>query len=93
MTNKTVEVKAGVPTLLTDENVTVVRLFVVGPSSCIIQATNGVSTSVTVDGAVEFKRNQGDEAFDLSVVFPGVAGANRLYGISPVDTKVSISYA
>jgi hypothetical protein len=95
--NTTITCAAGAWTLLTDSNVTALRVVHLGTEGIWLQATVGAtppSGLAGTAGALPLLPNQ-ILAADLSLadLFPGVSGANRVYAYAPALTKVSVSHA
>jgi hypothetical protein len=92
--NTTITCAAGTWTLLTDTNITALRVVNMGVEGVWLQATAGTTPPTTTDGALPLLPNQILAAdLELSQVFPGVAGANRVYALTAVETKLSVSHA
>jgi hypothetical protein len=93
----TVDCPAMTWTLLTTNNVTELRVANMGQEAIWLQAmaTATPPDSVTgISGALPLHPTEilaGD--LTLTQLFPGVAGAARIYALAPRDTKVSVSHA
>lgn len=90
--NDTLTVPAGQWTLLTNANVTSCRFFNVGSGEILVQATQGTSPPSSFGGAIPFTHSMGDTR-SLAELFPGVAGANRLWAWCAINGTVSVSHA
>lgn len=90
--NTTVALTANTWTQLTDGNVTAMRALNLGTDSIWVQATVGAVAPSNTNGAVSLAPGK-VEILTLATMWPGVAGANRIYALSPVAGRVSVSNA
>lgn len=90
--NTTVTIPAQTWTEMTNSNITSVTFQNVGNYQCSVKATTGSAPS-TLFGAVEYDAGQGERNVALSSLFPGVAGAVRLWAYSDIGTSMMVSHA
>lgn len=92
--NTTITCEAGEWTLLTNGPVDAIRAVHLGTEGIWLQAAVGLNPPASTAGAVPLLPNQ-VLAADISLVqlFPGIAGADRVYAFAPATTKVSVSHA
>jgi hypothetical protein len=83
--------------LLTDDNVTQARVQIVdGAADLLVQATVGAVAPSSTDGALLLavgQRTGFGPPDTIATLFPGVTGANRLYGYSEGQVRASVSHA
>jgi len=91
--NTTVSLTANTWTQLTDANVAAITFQNVGSNHIIIKATVGAVAPTSNAGAIRYNPGQGERNALLSDLFPGVAGANRVYAYSDAITPVVVSHA
>jgi hypothetical protein len=92
--NTTISLAAGTWTLLTDGNVTALRVVNLGEEPIWLQATVGTTPPTTPAGALPLQPGPVLAAdLTLAQLFPGVTGANRVYALAPRATSVSVSHA
>jgi hypothetical protein len=58
-----------------------------------VTATVGAVAPTNLDDALLFVSGQGEKGDALAELYPGLAGANRLYAITEYDGDVFVSYA
>jgi hypothetical protein len=82
-------------TMLTDADATTVTFINSGGATMLVEATAGTTAPATIAGAYPYRPGQGENsAVTLAVLFPGVAGANRLWAYGRDDTtSCEISHA
>jgi len=92
--NDTITLTSGVWTQLTNANAAAVRVQNLVGYTIKLQATNGATAPTSIAGALEL-RPHGTLATDLTLaqLWPGVAGANRLWVLSDIGANVSVSHA
>lgn len=62
--------------------------------SISVVATGTVAAPTSADGALTYLPMSGELSdISLSTLFPGVAGANRLWAFCDIDVKVMVSHA
>ena len=88
----TIALSPGVWTQLTDANASVVVVVNTTYEQLWIMATVGAVAPTTLNGAYPYERLRGDRLV-LADMFPGVSGANRLYGFCLGAGIVSVSHA
>ncbi|HEY7824523.1 MAG TPA: hypothetical protein VIG24_16900 [Acidimicrobiia bacterium] len=92
--NTTIACPAGVWTLLTNSDVTALRAVNLGTEGIFLQGTVGTVAPSTTAGALPLLPNQIIAAdLELTKVFPGVVGANRVYAYAASASSVSVSHA
>jgi hypothetical protein len=92
--NTTITCAQGVWTLLTNNDVTALRAVNMGSEGIWLQGTVGTTPPANTAGALPLLPNQILTAdLILAQIFPGVAGANRVYAFASTPTKVSVSHA
>ncbi len=92
--NSLVTLPAGVWTQITDGDVTACRVQNVGSDAVWIQGRVGAGSISSNSGAVCLSAMMailGD--MTLAQIFPGIAGANRVYAWSERGSAVSVSHA
>lgn len=90
--NTTINLTANTWTQLSDGNVTVMRVMNLGTESIWVQATVGEVAPTTTNGAIAVKPGE-ISILTLATMWPGVAGANRIYARSAPAGRVSVSNA
>lgn len=91
MAHETITLEAGTWELLTRSNTSLARIQNLGSTSLVVQATSDTTAPTSKGGAVEYQPFQG-ESFRLEDLFPGVSGANRLWGFMERAGRVSVSF-
>lgn len=92
--NTTVSLAAGAWTQLTDGNVTAMRICNLGTEGIWLQATVGAVAPTNTSGALPLLPGQVMAAdLTLAQLWPGVSGANRIYALATVASRVSVSNA
>jgi len=92
--NDDVTLVANIWTQLTNANAAAIRVANAGVSSVLLKATSGVAAPTNTTGSIVL--NSGETlAADLTLaqLWPGVAGANRLWALSGTNSTVSVSHA
>ena len=92
--NDDIALTRGVWTQLTNANAAAVRVQNYGGHSVYLQATVGATAPTSRAGAMHL--GGGDTmAADLTIaqLWPGVTGANRIWGMTDVAGTVSVSHA
>lgn len=79
-----VELTEGTTSFITFQNV--------GYSSVFVKATASAAEPVDTEGALEFPAASQAVSYTLMEMFPGIAGANRLWAYAPFDTSVAVSH-
>lgn len=91
--NMTVSIPAATWTQLTADNITALRVQNLCGYTVYIMATVGAVAPTSVAGAILLNPLQGVAAnVPLADLFPGVVGANRVYGYCDVPAAVSVSH-
>jgi hypothetical protein len=92
--NTTINIPVGQWVLVTDADVTAVRIQVHGAYEARFKATVGAVAPTSIDGAI-LLLPYGAIAADLTLaqLFPGVPGANRVYVYADMPVAVSVSHA
>jgi hypothetical protein len=92
--NDDITLPAGVWTQLTNANAAAVRVQNKTGYSILLKATNGTTAPTTTVGALEILPfTVLDAGMPLADLWPGVAGANRLWAFSDIGATVSVSHA
>ena len=92
--NTTIECAPRVWTLLTNNDVDALRAANLGSEAIWLQGTVGTTPPTSAAGGLPLLPGQILPASALLVdVFPGVAGVNRVYALTQVATRVSVSHA
>lgn len=90
----TFTVPVGIWTQLTDANATAVRVQNKSGGTLQMLATNGAVAPADMKGSLDLEVGQTLAAdLTLAQLWPGVAGANRLWGWAERVTLVSVSHA
>jgi hypothetical protein len=91
--NENVNLPASAWTLLTASNVAAARVVATSPNDIHLIATAGTDAPSGMGGAVLLPSGQMLAAdLTLAHLFPGVAGANRLWAFSQVACTLSVSH-
>lgn len=92
--NETIVLTKGVWTQVTNANAAALRLTNLGQYTIQLKATNGAVAPADVSGAVPLRSGETLAAdLTLAQLWPGVAGANRVYALSFEGASVSVSHA
>lgn len=92
--NDTLELTAGVWNEITNADVTSITFQNISPYPVFVTATTGAAPSSTeAEGTVRYNPGQGERNVQLSDLFPGVVGADRVYVISEGVATVFVSHA
>jgi hypothetical protein len=87
----------GSPTInwvqLTEGDATAVTFQNVGYNTVYVKATVSISPPTDTEGALEFPQASQAVFYSLAEMFPGIAGAKRLWAYAPFETLVAISHA
>lgn len=78
---------------LTENEAFLVTFQNVGYSQVFVKATASASAPVNAVGALEFPPASQAVSYTLTEMFPGIAGANRLWAYAPFETSVAVSHA
>ena len=95
MANTDIVLPNNVWTLLTDGNVSALRVQNIGEDVIQIQATSGTTAPTSAAGSIWLNPGEGQAADQtLVALFPGVASAARVWG-RPLNaaSKASVSHA
>jgi len=92
--NDNVEIPRAVWTQLTNANASAIRVQSVSATEMMLQATNGVTAPSTLLGVIVLAGGN-VLAADLTIaqLWPGVAGANRVWAFANTATVASVSHA
>lgn len=92
--NTTVELLPKRWNQLTNGDVTAITFQVLNSSqSVLIKATVGAVPPTDQTGSAKYERGEGELVIPLASLFPGVAGANRVYAYCEVESQVFVSHA
>lgn len=92
--NTTIKLESSVWTLLTDANVTALRVKMQSGDRLLLKATVGATAPTTSAGAIALDPLQILPAdVVITSIWPGVIGANRVYGYIATGGTVSVSHA
>lgn len=92
--NDNVTLPPGAWTQLTNGDVTALRVQNIGNGAVLVKARVGAGALASPDGSVTLDSLGMIEATTpLADLFPGIAGANRVYGYSDSGGIVSVSHA
>lgn len=80
--NTHISLPSGTWTLLTDSDVTAITFQNVSQNYIWIKGTVGASAPTNISGAIRYDFSEGEANIDLTDLFPGVAGANRVYALA-----------
>lgn len=78
---------------LTESATNFVTFQNVGYAPVFVKATNSSSPPSDAQGALEFPAASQAVSYSISSMFPGIAGANRLWAYAWFDSAVAISHA
>jgi hypothetical protein len=92
--NDNVEIPATTWTQLTNANASSIRVQSVSATEMMLQATNGVTAPSTLLGAIVLAGGN-VLAADMTIaqLWPGVAGANRVWAFANTASVASVSHA
>jgi hypothetical protein len=92
--NTTITAVANEWTQLTNADVTAIT-FQVMPSGfyVYIKATTDTTAPTDLSGAIKYSPGQGERNVDLADLFPGIAGANRVWAYARENASVMVSHA
>lgn len=92
--NVTISLPANTWTQISDSNIPAIRVANLGTEAIWLQATVGAVAPTNTNGALPLLPTQVLAAdLTLAQLWPGVTGANRVYALSPVACRVSVSNA
>lgn len=91
--NTTINTTANAWVQLTDANIATITFQNVGSNHILIKATVGAVAPTSTDGAIRYNPGQGERNGALTDLFPGVAGANRVYAYATEVVPVVVSHA
>lgn len=92
--NTTIDCAALSWTLLTNNDVTALRVANLGVEPVWLEAAVGAVPPTDTLGALPLRPGEILAAdLTLAQLFPGIAGANRVYVYCPVASKMSVSHA
>jgi hypothetical protein len=91
--NATINTTANDWVLLTDSNIATITFQNIGSNHILIKATVGASAPTSTDGAIRYNPGQGERNSALTDMFPGIAGANRVYAYATEIVPVVVSHA
>lgn len=91
--NTTKSVAAATWTQLTDANITTITFQNISGNFVLIKGTVGAVAPTDLSGAIRYNPGQGERNVALSDLFPGVAGANRVYAYAVDGASVVVSHA
>ena len=78
---------------LTTANATYVTFQNIGNATVYLKGTVGATAPIDATGSLEFPPAAQAESYQLSDMFPGVSGVNRLWAYADAETYVTISHA
>jgi hypothetical protein len=91
--NTTVSVSANTWTQLTDADVVNITFQNISSNFVLIKATADTSAPTDKNGAVRYNPGQGERFVAVSDLFPGVAGADRVWAWAEENSIVMVSHA
>ncbi len=91
--NTTVNLPAATWTQITDANVTSITFQNISGSDIRVKGTVGAVAPTDLLGALLYMPYQGERNSAMLDLFPGVAGANRVYAFSVNGGSVAVSNA
>lgn len=91
--NTTINTTANAWVQLTDANIATITFQNVGSNHILIKATVGAVAPTNTSGAIRYNPGQGERNGALTDLFPGVAGANRVYAYATEVVPVVVSHA
>ena len=89
----TVHVPAGSWKELTSADITDITFQNTGSNYVLIQATVGSVEPTSKGGALRYNPGQGERKAAIADLFPGVAGANRVWAYAESISSVTASHA
>lgn len=93
MSSRTIGVTKNAWTQLTEADVESITFQNIGNIFVLIMGTNGVTAPGSPAGAFRYNPGQGERAAVLAEMFPGVAGANRVWAWCDSAGKVAVQHA
>jgi len=92
--NNNVDIPLATWTQLTNANASAIRVQSVSATEMMLQATNGVTAPTTLVGVIVLTGGN-VLAADLTIaqLWPGVAGANRVWAFANAVSVASVSHA
>jgi len=92
--NETLTLTAGVWNEITDADISSITFQNISPYPAFVTATSGATPSSTdPEDAIRYNPGQGERNVQLADLFPGVAGANRVFVYSNGVATVFVSHA
>jgi hypothetical protein len=91
--NTTINTTANAWVQLTDANIATITFQNVGSNHILIKATVGAVAPTSTAGSIRYNPGQGERNGALTDLFPGVAGANRVYAYATEVVPVVVSHA
>jgi hypothetical protein len=92
--NTTINLVAGTWTQLTDADTTAITFQVYSTAPVFIRGTVDETAPTTTAGAFAYSSYQGERDATLAGLFPGVAGAKRVWAFCPASgASVAFSHA
>ena len=78
---------------LTTANASYVTFQNIGNATVYLKGTVGATAPIDADGSLEFPPAAQAVSYQLSDMFPGISGVNRLWAYADAETYVTISHA
>jgi hypothetical protein len=91
--NSTVSLAPGTWVELTAGDVTNITFQNVGDDDILVKAAVGAVAPADASGSFKYLPAQGEVNGAIAELFPGIAGANRVYAWSESGTRVAVSHA
>jgi hypothetical protein len=91
--NTTIAIPAATWTQLTDADISSITFQNVGSNHIVIKATTDGTAPTSTDGGFRYNPGQGERNVSMSNLFPGIAGADRLWAYSQDASSVVVSHA
>ena len=91
--NTTVNAPAGTWTQLTDADITAITFQNIGGYHVLIKATTDATAPTSPSGAIRYNPGQGERNANMSDLFPGITGADRLWAFCDQPASIFVSHA
>lgn len=91
--NTTITVPRETWTLLTDADITSITFQNTSSNHIVIKATTDTTAPTSTAGGFRYNPGQGERNIAMADLFPGLAGADRLWAYAPDGGIVVVSHA
>lgn len=91
--NTTIQLSANTWTQLTNADVSAITFQNISSYHVFVKATADTTAPTSVSGAISYNPGQGERNTLISDLFPGIAGADRLWAFCDQAVSVFVSHA